>query len=104
MLAPSLDAVTFLLVAPLGAISLLGFAVSLLAAVLGLWAIVGAYYFGGTVPGWAATVLPIYFPGGVQLQGIGVIGKYVEQMYLETKGRPRYFIEEIRRSDEGSGQ
>ena len=46
------------------------------------------------VPGWASTVLPIYFLGGVQLIAIGIIGEYLAKIYLETKRRPRYFIDE----------
>jgi hypothetical protein len=45
------------------------------------------------VPGWASTVLPIYFLGGIQLLCIGIIGEYLAKMYMETKERPRYLIE-----------
>ena len=45
------------------------------------------------MPGWASTVLPIYFLGGIQLIGIGIIGEYVGKLYLEAKHRPRYFID-----------
>ncbi len=48
-----------------------------------------------TVQGWASTVLPIYFMGGIQLMCLGVIGEYIGKIYKETKRRPRYFIEDI---------
>jgi hypothetical protein len=47
------------------------------------------------VPGWASTVVPIYFLGGVQLLCIGVIGEYLAKIYLEVKGRPRFVIERV---------
>jgi hypothetical protein len=47
------------------------------------------------LPGWASTVLPIYFLGGVQLLALGVIGEYVGKIYLESKSRPRFLIEEV---------
>lgn len=50
---------------------------------------------GKTIHGWASTVLPIYFMGGIQLMCLGVIGEYIGKIYKETKRRPRYFIEEI---------
>ncbi len=45
------------------------------------------------VPGWASTVLPIYFLGGVQMLSIGILGEYIGKIYLEIKARPRYIIE-----------
>ena len=45
------------------------------------------------LPGWASTVIPIYFIGGIQLLCIGIIGEYVGKIYKETKGRPKYLIE-----------
>jgi hypothetical protein len=50
---------------------------------------------GNVVPGWASTVLPMYFLGGVQLLSLGVIGEYVGKIYLEAKARPRYLIDQI---------
>jgi hypothetical protein len=35
------------------------------------------------------------FIGGVQILCLGVIGEYLGKIYIETKGRPRYFIEHI---------
>jgi hypothetical protein len=43
--------------------------------------------------GWASLVVPIYFLGGIQLISIAVVGEYISKVYLETKRRPRYFIE-----------
>lgn len=48
-----------------------------------------------TVPGWSSLGASIWAVGGMQLLMIGVIGEYIGKMYLETKKRPRYIIEEI---------
>ena len=45
---------------------------------------------GGTVPGWASTVIPIYFLAGVQLLSIGVLGEYVGKIYSTVQQRPRW--------------
>jgi polyisoprenyl-phosphate glycosyltransferase len=60
----------------------------------GLWAIVIRIFTDRSVPGWASTVIPMYFLGGVQLLFLGVIGGYVAKIYAETKRRPRFIIEE----------
>jgi len=51
------------------------------------------------IPGWASTVLPIYFLGGIQLLCLGIIGEYLAKIYTETKRRPRYVIEKTTSRD-----
>jgi polyisoprenyl-phosphate glycosyltransferase len=95
MLALSAEAITSFSVYPLRLISLMGFCVSAGSIFVTLWALWVAFYSGRTVPGWASTVLPIYFLGGVQLLALGVIGEYVGKIYMEAKGRPRFLVERI---------
>jgi glycosyltransferase involved in cell wall biosynthesis len=45
---------------------------------------------GHTPPGWAGTIIPIYFLGGVQIMFLGIVGEYIGKIYQETKARPRY--------------
>ena len=47
------------------------------------------------LPGWASIVLPMYFLGGVQLLATGIIGEYLARIYIETKARPRFIVEQI---------
>ncbi|WP_413473963.1 glycosyltransferase family 2 protein [Streptococcus parauberis] len=49
---------------------------------------------GGSVNGWASMVTIILFIGGIQLLSIGVLGKYISKIFLETKRRPMYFVKE----------
>lgn len=39
-------------------------------------------------------MIAIFFLGGVQMLSLGVIGEYIGKIYMETKERPKYFIEE----------
>ena len=40
-------------------------------------------------------MVSIWALGGLQLLAIGVVGEYIGKMYLETKGRPRFAIQDI---------
>ena len=78
---------------PLRLITNLGFLISLGSVGVALWALGVKLFTNAAVPGWASTVIPIYFLGGIQLFSIGIIGEYVAKIYLESKRRPRYFID-----------
>ena len=52
-------------------------------------------YLGVDTPGWASTVLPIYFIGGLNMLFLGLIGEYVGKIFIEVKKRPRYIIDKI---------
>jgi len=95
MLRLALDGITSFTIMPLRAIAALG-----LLVFLGTMA-VSAYFLyawfahsAEMVPGWASTVLPMLMLGGVQLLSIGVLGEYVGKVYLETKRRPRFIVQE----------
>jgi len=93
MLAFAVEGITSLSVVPLRLITLLGFAVSAFSFAMILFVIYGTLVLKAAIPGWASSVVPIYFLGGIQLLSIGILGEYVAKIYLETKRRPRYFID-----------
>lgn len=95
MLRLALDGITSFSVAPLRFIAFTGaliFVGTMLASLWFLWARFS--HSADVVPGWASTVLPMLFLGGMQLLSIGVLGEYVGKIYLETKRRPRFIIQE----------
>lgn len=47
------------------------------------------------IPGWASTMITIIFMGGIQLITIGIIGKYIGNIFDEIKGRPEFIVKEI---------
>jgi glycosyltransferase involved in cell wall biosynthesis len=95
MLSLALNAVTSFSVLPLRLITLVGFAVSLVSFFMAGWTLWIRFFTTQAVPGWASTLLPIYFLGGVQILCIGVIGEYLAKVYQETKARPRYIIDRM---------
>lgn len=79
---------------PLRLVTIIGFLVFFVCLILGAYALL-SLILGDTVPGWLSTVLPMYFLGGIQLLCLGIIGEYIGKVYLESKRRPRYFIDEM---------
>jgi glycosyltransferase involved in cell wall biosynthesis len=93
MIAFALEGITSLSVVPLRLITWLGFIVSLASFSMMAYTIYSKLMHDAVVPGWASSVVPIYFLGGLQLLSLGIIGEYVSKIYLETKARPRFFID-----------
>ena len=50
--------------------------------------------FGDPTSGWPSLVCIIFLVSGVQLLCLGIIGKYLSNVYLESKNRPIYIIDE----------
>jgi len=95
MLSFAWDGITSFSVMPLRFISAIGFIIFMLTLAMSLWVLGVRLFSDEAVPGWASTVLPIYFIGGIQLLSIGIVGEYIGKIYMETKERPRYIIEKI---------
>lgn len=93
MLSLAWNAICSFSIAPLRFISFIGALIFILTGIMSLW-VLFTKFFGNAVHGWASTLLPIYFLGGIQLLSIGVLGEYLGKIYLEVKKRPR-FIKEI---------
>jgi glycosyltransferase involved in cell wall biosynthesis len=94
MLALAADGVTSFTAFPLRVIALLGVFVSFLSVAMMVWVLWVKVFTTLAIPGWASSVIPVYFLGGIQLLSIGILGEYVAKLYSEAKRRPRYFIEE----------
>lgn len=90
MLALAFNGITSFSIVPLRIVTVVGFLVFLASTVMSLYVFYVAMVEDKVVPGWASTVLPIYFLGGVQLLSIGLLGEYIGRIYSETKARPRF--------------
>lgn len=89
----ALDGVTSFSVAPLRLVTIAGALVFLFSGVMALYYL-WERLMGRTPPGWAGTIIPVYFLGGVQIMFLGVVGEYVGKIYKEVKARPRYIKDE----------
>ena len=93
MLNFAFDGITSFSVKPIRMVTTLGiiiFAISILMLIYFLitWCI------GWTVPGWTSIVVSVWAIGGLQLLAIGIIGEYIGKIYMETKARPKFIVQE----------
>lgn len=66
---------------------------SFIASIIGIiFVIIRKLTIGGSVNGWASMIVVILFIGGLQLLCLGILGKYVAKIFLETKKRPVYIV------------
>lgn len=93
MLSFALEGVTSLSVRPLRMITGLGFLVFLISLIMIVYNVV-RWATGNTVAGWASLACSVWFIGGLILLSLGVIGEYLGKLYLESKDRPRFLIQE----------
>ena len=100
MLAFAFEGITSLSVKPIRIITCLGLGVFLVSLVMLLYFLI-LFAAGKTVQGWSTIVISVWAIGGLQLLAIGVIGEYIGKIYLETKHRPRYRVEQFLHTPEG---
>lgn len=95
MIALAVDAITGFSVAPLRMASHLGFFMGI-AGLLMLGYTFYSWAAGHTVAGWTSLATLMLIIGSGQFLFLGIFGEYLGRMYMETKRRPLYFINEVR--------
>lgn len=90
----AIDGITSFSTAPLLLASFFGILFCFLALIAIIFVIVRTLIYGDPVGGWPSLVCIILLVSGVQLLCIGIIGRYLSKVYLETKKRPLYIVRE----------
>ena len=93
MLALAWEGITSLSIQPIRMITWLGLFIFLISLVMIIYSLI-SFFVGAAVSGWASTLCSIWALGGLQLLAIGIIGEYIGKIYMETKRRPRFIVEE----------
>jgi glycosyltransferase involved in cell wall biosynthesis len=93
MLAFSLEGITSLSVKPLRLITLLGITLTGISILLIIYFLY-RHFTGHTIIGWSSMIVSLWAIGGLIIFSIGIVGEYIGKIYLETKRRPRYIIEQ----------
>jgi glycosyltransferase involved in cell wall biosynthesis len=99
MLSFAVEGVTSLSTRPIRMITMLGFFIFLISIVMLIYSVV-RYFMGATIPGWTTLMVSLWAIGGLILFSLGIVGEYIGKIYMETKRRPRFIIEEYLKEDE----
>lgn len=94
MLSFAMEGITSLSVKPIRFVTSLGFMVFFISIMMLIYILV-RYFTNATIPGWASMTVSVWAIGGLQLMALGIIGEYIGKIYLETKARPRFIIEQF---------
>lgn len=89
------DGITDFSEAPLALATWAG-GLSALVAIIGLIVVIVRRFVvpGSSVNGWASLVCIMLLLGGIQLLCLGIVGRYIGRIYMQTKKRPIYIVKE----------
>ena len=100
MVSFAIEGITSLSIKPMKYVTGLGVFVFLCSIAMMIYALV-SYFTGHVVAGWTSILISVWVIGALILMALGIVGSYIGKIYLETKKRPRYIVEEyINRKDE----
>lgn len=89
----AIEGITSFTIAPLKLATYAGSAAAIGAFLYGSFIVGRTIILGRDVPGYASLMTVILFSTGLQLVATGIIGEYVGRIYVETKGRPLYLLD-----------
>ncbi len=92
----AIEGITSFSIAPLKVSTYVGLGVAVMAFLYAMVVIYKTLVFGDPVQGYPSLMVVVLFLGAVQLVGIGLLGEYLGRIFVETKIRPLYLLDEIR--------
>ena len=95
LLTFSLTGITSFSKVPLRAAAVVGFLISALSVLYGLFAIAVFLTIGHLPRGYTSLIVTISFVGGLELTVLGILGEYLGAVFDEVKRRPLYIIDEV---------
>ena len=90
----AIEGITGFSVVPLRLASYAGFLTAFSAFVYALFLLVKTLAIGDSVKGFPTLILTILILGGLQLMAMGIIGEYLGRLFMESKRRPLFLIDE----------
>jgi glycosyltransferase involved in cell wall biosynthesis len=90
----AIEGLTSFSTAPLRIWTYVGMATASITALYALFIITRTLLLGVDVPGYASLLLAVLFFGSLQLISVGLLGEYIGRIYLESKQRPVYVVQQ----------
>ena len=90
----AIEGITAFSIQPLKFATKLGLLAAAVALALGVYYLSRALLHGDPVPGFPTLIVVILMLGGVQLMAIGVLGEYLGRLWLESKRRPLFIVQD----------
>lgn len=94
MISFATEGITSLSIKPIRFITGLGFMIFIVSIGMLIYSIF-RHFMGATIVGWTTLMVSVWAIGGLILLSLGVVGEYIGKIYLETKSRPRFIIEQF---------
>lgn len=94
MLSFAIEGITSLSTKPIRMITGLGFFIFVVSIGMLIYSLI-RHFMGATIVGWTTLMVSLWAIGGLILLSLGVVGEYIGKIYLETKARPRFIIEQF---------
>ena len=94
MLFLAVEGITSLSTKPIRMITALGFFIFIVSIGMLIYSLV-RHFMGATIVGWTTLMVSVWAIGGLILLSLGVVGEYIGKIYLETKARPRFIVEQF---------
>ncbi len=101
MLRFAFDGITSFSIVPLRIASYMGAAFGFAGLALLLY-VLRAWLLGEVVQGWTSLMVVVLVIGSAQLICLGVFGEYLGRLYMESKQRPLFVVESVRRGSQSS--
>ena len=92
MLQFGLKGITSFSIRPLYLSIFLGFAISGLSLLFYIGYIFYSIHYNTAISGWSSVIFTIVLFGGLNLIVLGIIGIYVGKLFMQSKNRPNYII------------
>ncbi len=90
----AIDGITAVNTWPLRLISIIGFGLSAMSFIYGIFLGISYILKGHNISGWTTIMVSLLFFIGIQMISIGILGEYIARIFEEVKARPLFIIKQ----------